>query len=127
MWGGQGVVDVRHGCAFFRDAAAQAPPLALPACAAVRTSSAAICGAAAGCGRPLALRTRCVTPSYPPLQLAPLCDIPTGRRYFPTTIAVDNLTACSSSGNHAGSWSTRWGELVLAEPPTWVDNQDGAR
>jgi hypothetical protein len=63
----------------------------------------------------------------PPPQLAPLCDIPAGRRFFPVTIAVDNLTSCSASSNHAGSWATRWGELVLADPPTWVDNQKGAR
>ncbi|KAL4855828.1 Puromycin-sensitive aminopeptidase [Chlorella vulgaris] len=60
-------------------------------------------------------------------ELIPLCSKEPGGRYFPLTMSLDNLTSCSTDGTHVDGWAGRFDELVATQPPTWVDNQEGAR
>jgi hypothetical protein len=59
-----------------------------------------------------------------------LCDYPAGRRFQPLTLALDNLTDCGTgNSNAAGGWSApaNWALLANGNPPSYVDNQHGAR
>lgn len=67
-------------------------------------------------------------PHHPPpraWQVNFACGVPAGLRFFPATLAFDNLTACSYDATAYGNWSTNWASI--AGGPSWVDNQYGAK
>ncbi|KAL4439398.1 hypothetical protein ABPG77_008727 [Micractinium sp. CCAP 211/92] len=58
-------------------------------------------------------------------SIAYACGVPAGLRFFPSTLAFDNLTACSYDSTAYGNWSTNWASIAGGD--SWVDNQYGAK